>query len=98
MTGPSSIRKIGLRRKIILALLVIGTVPVLTGIMVIYFIGTTKLKEAMGANFQGLATETGRKVDLLMSNEISNLNGLTRTLDIGLAVGASNLHYERLES
>lgn len=93
-TAP--MRKTGLRRKTVLALLVIGTVPVVVGIMVIYFIGTAKLKEAMGANFQGLATETARKVDLLLSNEISNLEGLTRTLDIGLAVGASNLHYERL--
>lgn len=56
-------RKTGLRRKIVLALLVIGTIPVVVGIMVIYFIGTAKLKEAIGANFQGLATETGRKVD-----------------------------------
>lgn len=96
MTTAHLMRKTGLRRKIVLALLVIGTIPVMVGIMVIYFIGTAKLKEAIGANFQGLATETARKVDLLMSNEIGDLEGLTRTLDISLAVGASNLHYERL--
>jgi len=96
MTTAHPMGKTGLRRKIVLALLVIGTIPVVVGIMVIYFIGTAKLKEAIGANFQGLATETARKVDLLITNEISNLEGLSRTLDIGLAVGASNLHYERL--
>jgi diguanylate cyclase (GGDEF)-like protein len=96
MTKLPPMQKSGLRRKIILALLVIGTVPVVVGIMVIYFVGTAKLKQAMGNNFQGLATETARKVDLLMSNEIGNLEGLTRTFDVGQVVAASNRRYQHL--
>jgi signal transduction histidine kinase len=89
-------RKKGLRTKIILAFLVVGTIPVVVGLGVTYWNGTSKLRVSMGENFQGLAMEASRKADLVIEKEISSKQLLARSSGIRTLVEASNEGYRDL--
>lgn len=89
-------RKKGLRTKIILALFLVGSIPVVVGLGVTYWYGTSKLRVSMGENFQGLAMEVSRKADLVIEKEISSKQQLATTLGIRTLVEASNRGYRTL--
>ncbi len=88
--------KKGLRKKIIFSLLIVGFVPVLVGLVVTYWNGTLRLRESMGANFQGLATEAARKTDLVIEREIEGKRHLSITSEIRSALDAANRRYRHL--
>jgi two-component system, NtrC family, sensor kinase len=89
-------RKKGLRTKIILALFLVGSIPVIVGLGVTYWDGTSKLRVSMGENFQGLAMEFSRKADLVIEKEIQSKQVLTMTSGIRTLVEASNRGYRGL--
>lgn len=88
--------KKGLRTKIVLALLVVGFVPVIVGLVITYWNGTFRLRELMGHNFQGLAREASRKTDLVLDREIESKKHLAITTDIKRAIKESNQIYSGL--
>lgn len=90
------LRKKGLRKKIVLAFLTVGLIPVMTGLFLTLWNGTLKLRESMGENFQGLAMEASRKTDLAIEMEIVNKQHLTTTQEIRRAIDDSNQSYEGL--
>lgn len=89
-------RKRGLRTKIVLAFLVAGSIPVVVGLGVTYWNGTSKLRVSMGENFQGLAMEASRKADLVIEKEILSKQRLATTSGIRNLVEASNQGYRTL--
>jgi signal transduction histidine kinase len=89
-------RKKGLRTKIVLALLIVGSLPVIAGLAITYWNGTFRLRESMGHNFQGLAREASRKTDLVIEKEIDSKKHLSITADIQLAIKDSNRNYQDL--
>ncbi len=61
----------GLKTKLILIMLVVGSLPLLLAIIISYFQGNKSLQHAIGASFQALAHETSKRLDLLLEEEIS---------------------------
>ena len=64
-------KRTGLRKKLILSMLVVGVLPLAVGLVMAFFLGTKQIQEVSGNSFQGIAVETGRKVDLVLSEEIA---------------------------
>lgn len=69
----SSSSKTGLRKKIVTAMVLLALLPVLVGLFVTSWKGTTELRKAIGNNFEGLAKEAANKTDLAIQKEISEL-------------------------
>lgn len=61
----------GLKGKLILAMLLVGVVPLLIGLVMAFLQGSQEIREVNGASFEALATESARKLDLVLSDEIS---------------------------
>ncbi|MGH7166849.1 MAG: ATP-binding protein [Nitrospiraceae bacterium] len=61
----------GLKGKLILAMLLVGVVPLLIGLVMAFLQGSQEIREVNGASFEALATETARKLDLVLSDEIA---------------------------
>jgi two-component system NtrC family sensor kinase len=85
--------KKGLRTKIIFVLLIVGSFPVIVGLIITYWNGTFRLRELMGHNFQGLAREASRKTDLVLEREIEGKKHLSITTDIKQVIKESNQIY-----
>ncbi len=67
---------LGLRGKLILAILVVGAIPIALGLAVSYFKGTAQLQEVIGGSFEALAMNSASKVD----GEIQQLVDANRIL------------------
>ena len=61
----------GLQPKLILAMLLVGVVPLIVGLGLAFWQGSREIQTVNGENFKALAEETARKVDLLMSDEVA---------------------------
>ncbi len=73
MTDGIKRRRWGLKGRLVLLTLVVGTVPLLLGIGMAYFQGTRELQVVIGSSFAGLATETARKLDLVFGDDLTRL-------------------------
>jgi signal transduction histidine kinase len=70
-------RKKGLTRKLVLSMLLVGALPLLIGLLLAFFQGTQEIREVSGTSFEALATETARKLDLVIADELSRTALLT---------------------
>ncbi len=68
----------GLKGKLILSMLLVGVVPLLVGLVMAFYLGYEEIREVSGANFGAIATETARKLDLVLSEEVARTNRITR--------------------
>ncbi|MDC4225924.1 MAG: hypothetical protein MPW15_17160 [Candidatus Manganitrophus sp.] len=75
-------RKTGLRKKIVSAMVIMAILPVLLGLIVTSWRGTTELRKAIGNNFEGLAKEAASKTDLGVQKEIAELHFLGDSVEI----------------
>ncbi|NKE72032.1 response regulator [Candidatus Manganitrophus noduliformans] len=75
-------RKTGLRKKIVSAMVIMAILPVLLGLIVTSWRGTTELRKAIGNNFEGLAKEAASKTDLGVQKEIAELHFLGDSIEI----------------
>src|SRR3989338_789845 len=80
MTDGIKRRRWGLKGRLVLLTLVVGTLPLLLGIGMAYFQGTRELQVVIGSSFAGLATETARKLDLVFGDELTRLNRIAADL------------------
>jgi signal transduction histidine kinase len=72
LTTPSDKKaRWGLKGKLLLSMLLVGVVPLLIGLVLPFLQGTREIQEVSGSSFVGLATETARKLDLVLSEEIA---------------------------
>jgi signal transduction histidine kinase len=88
--------RVGLKGKTIASIIVVGSVPVLLSLGLIYFQGTSELRKAIGASFEGLAKETARKVDLILGKEIDSLHEIAQSFQVQKAVEEANQDYQGL--
>ncbi len=74
--------KRGLTKKLVLSMLLVGTLPLLIGLLLAFYQGTQSIQEVNGASFQALATETARKLDFVVSDELAQTRLLTTNPDL----------------
>jgi two-component system, NtrC family, sensor kinase len=79
---PSEKRKKGLTKKLVLSMLLVGALPLLIGLLLAFFQGTQEIREISGTSFEALATETARKLDLVVADELSRTALLTMNTNI----------------
>lgn len=65
------ISKFGLKTKLILSMVGVGTFPLFLGMFFSYSQANKSLQDVIGSNFQALAFETADKVDLMLQEEIA---------------------------
>jgi signal transduction histidine kinase len=74
--------KKGLTKKLVLSMLLVGTLPLLIGLLLAFYQGTQSIQEVNGTSFQALATETARKLDFVVSDELAQTRLLTLNPDL----------------
>ena len=60
----------GLKRKLIVSMLLVGVLPLILGLTMAFFQGSKEIREVSGESFKALATEAARKLDLLVAEEV----------------------------
>ena len=61
----------GLQLKLILSMLLVGVVPLIVGLGLAFWQGSREIQVVNGESFKALAEETARKIDVLMSDEVT---------------------------
>ncbi len=88
----------GLKRKLILIMIGVGTVPLVLAMIISYVQGNKSLTQVIGSSFQALAYETSTKIDLLVEGELQNLYHLAGHPTLVLSVKGRNRSLEDLSS
>src|SRR3990167_4340651 len=84
------IQKKSLRRTIISNMVIIGLLPLILGILLVYIGSTRIIRNSIGANFKEIAKETADKIDIMIYNTIDEIRNLGISPDIRNAVKRSN--------
>jgi len=80
-------RQGGFTKKLILSMLLVGLLPLIIGLSLAFYFGVLEIRNVNGTNFQALAVETARGVDLVISEEqaknqqIAKLPDMVRALE-----------------
>ena len=80
--GTSPKGKRGLRRKLILSMLLVGTLPLIIGLVMAFLQGTKEIREVNGESFEALATETAKTLDLVINEEIAMTSRITTDVEV----------------
>ena len=72
----------GLKRKLIVSMLLVGVVPLLLGLSMAFLQGSKEIQVVSGESFQALATEAARKLDLLVAEEVARTSRIAVHPDI----------------
>jgi two-component system NtrC family sensor kinase len=88
----------GLKSKLILSMVGVGTLPLVLAMMISYLQGTKSLQNVIGASFQALATETATKVDFIMKEEIKKNTRLASHPTLILTVRERHKHTSNLDN
>ena len=83
----------GLRKKIIITILIIGIFPLVFGIYLSYLEAMDALTKTIGTNFAAMAKETASKLELILEEELSEATAISLMPDITEVIESSNLHY-----
>ncbi|MEC4674570.1 MAG: cache domain-containing protein, partial [Nitrospirota bacterium] len=65
-------------KKLILSMLLVGLLPLALGLSMAFYLGVQEIQEANGAHFQALAIETARNVDLVIAEEYTKNQKITK--------------------
>lgn len=76
----------GLKGRLILSMLVVGVLPLFVGLVLAFLQGTREIQDVSGASFAGLATETARTLDLVLSDENDRLTHIATDVSIVAAL------------
>ena len=85
--------RVGLRGKLISAMLLVGAVPLVVGMGMALVQGTRELHQMAGVNFESLAAEAARTMDLVFSDELTRTSRIARA---SLIVEALDAQYSRV--
>jgi hypothetical protein len=71
--GPLTGRRLrwGLKGKLILSMLLVGVAPLFAGLLLSFLQGSREIRKVSGESFKALATETARKLDLVVGEEVA---------------------------
>jgi len=75
-------RRGGFTKKLILSMLLVGLLSLIIGLSFAFFMGMQEIREVNGINFQALAVETARRVDLVLADQQSNNQGIAKFPEI----------------
>lgn len=87
--------RVGLRGKLISAMLLVGAVPLVVGMGMALVQGTQELHQMAGVNFESLAAEAARTMDLVFSDELTRTSRIARA---PLVVDTLEAQYSRLRN
>ncbi|HEY7532767.1 MAG TPA: hypothetical protein VH681_08345, partial [Nitrospiraceae bacterium] len=59
-------------------MLMVGVLPLLVGLGMAFWQGSYEIQEVNGESFKALASETARKLDLLMAEEVSRTSRIAQ--------------------
>ena len=82
-----------LRTRMVLSFLIVGIIPVILGMSVIYFLGNRAIERVIGANFKELAFETSDRVDNYIEHHLEEVHFLSLIPQIIDHVRESNSQY-----
>ena len=82
ISGKKEKLKTGLKRKFIYTILLCGILPLFVSLSMAFLQGTAAIRKVSGESFEALATEIGRKVDLIVSDAISRTSQITTDVEI----------------
>ncbi|GJL56834.1 MAG: hypothetical protein NPIRA02_39660 [Nitrospirales bacterium] len=85
---------LSLKGKTILAMVLVGLLPLILSLLLTYFEEQRALREAAGINFKGMAVEVARKVETQIIRGINEAQQLSTLPFIRSAVTDSNRSYE----
>lgn len=83
----------GLRKKIVIAILIVGIFPLVLGVYLTYLNGIDALTRSIGANFKAMAKETANKLYIILEEELSEAKGISVLHEIIETVERSNFSY-----
>jgi len=63
-------------------MLLVGALPLIIGLVLAFYQGMQEIQEVNGSSFKALATETARKIDLVVAEEVSRTALLTTDIQI----------------
>lgn len=86
----------GLRKKVIISMLIVGSFPLFLGLLITYIRGTYELRKTIGANFEGLASEAAHTAELTVTKELGELQHYASSSDLVRLLNASNKTYQGL--
>ena len=81
------------KSKIVISILVIGTLAVFIGLSVIYVIGRDQIQQSIGAQFQELAFETSQKLQHLLEHNIEESKLLALDSNVRASTKKANQLY-----
>lgn len=84
-------RKKSLQRRVVVSILLVGIISWVIGLISIYTFGKETIEKSIGANFQELASQTGKKIELIINHRIYEIKTLSSLELIKAAVEKANL-------
>ncbi len=68
----------GLQSKLIVSMLLVGVIPLAVGLGMAFYQGSQEIREVSGESFKALATETAKKLDLLVAEEVTRTSRIVK--------------------
>lgn len=85
-----------IRGRIVLAIVVVGCIPLLTCLILAYVSGMRSLRDVIGGNFQTIAAQAADRVTMLVQGEIQRVRLLASApLRVRQPVELANRSYSR---
>lgn len=91
-------RQGGFTKKLILSMLLVGLLPLIIGLSLAFYFGVLEIREVNGTNFQALAVETARRVDLVVAEEQARNQQIAKLPDIVQALETRRDHLQDVSS
>lgn len=83
-----------IRGRIVLAIVLVGCIPLLTGLVLAYVSGMRSLRDVIGGNLQAVAVQAADRVTMLVQSEVHSVRLLgTAPLRVRQPVEAANRSY-----
>lgn len=84
-------KKKSLRRRVVISILLVGILSWVIGLISIYIFGKETIEQSIGANFQELASQTGKKIELIINHRVYEIKTLSSLELIRSVVEKANL-------
>ena len=85
-----------IRGRIVLAIVLVGCIPLLTGLVLAYVSGMRSLRDVIGGNLQAIAVQAADRVTMLVQSEVQSVRLLgSAPLRVRQPVEAANHSYPR---
>ena len=90
--------KFSLKWKLVGLVVLVGSIPLVLAMIFSYIQGNKSLEDVIGSSFKALAFETSKNIDLIVLEEVSKIQHLSRHPTIILSVQEQNRTMERIPS